>query len=88
MDLDLLLFGLDEGTGTSPRWMEIGPAGILSHSDIQRRGFVALPLLELAPDLVLPPYSIPLRAMALSFDTPGGKPEASFTAELRARFLP
>ncbi len=88
MDLDLLLFGLDEGAGTNPQWMEIGPAGIFSHSDIQRRGFVALPLLELAPDLVLPPYSIPLRAMALSFDTPGGKAETSFTAELRARFLP
>jgi 2-amino-4-hydroxy-6-hydroxymethyldihydropteridine diphosphokinase len=87
MDLDLLLFGLDEGTGTTPDWHEIAPNGAMTHRDIQSRGFVALPLFELAPDLVLPPHRIPLRALALSFDTPGGKPEASFSEELRSRFL-
>lgn len=88
MDLDLLLYGLDEGPGTSPEWIEIGAEGVMAHSDIQRRGFVALPLLELAPDLVLPPHRIPLRALALSFGSPGGKAEETLSADLRARYLP
>jgi 2-amino-4-hydroxy-6-hydroxymethyldihydropteridine diphosphokinase len=87
MDLDLLLYGITEGPGTSPEWEEIGAEGITAHSDIQKRGFVALPLLELAPDLVLPPHRIPLRALALSFDSPGGRPEENFSDSLRARFL-
>ncbi|MGD2120558.1 MAG: 2-amino-4-hydroxy-6-hydroxymethyldihydropteridine diphosphokinase [Gemmatimonadota bacterium] len=88
MDLDLLLYGLDEGPGTSPEWRTLGTDGVLAHADIQKRGFVALPLLELAPDLVLPPHQIPLRALALSFDSPGGTPEESFSEALRDRFLP
>ncbi|MBT8395497.1 MAG: 2-amino-4-hydroxy-6-hydroxymethyldihydropteridine diphosphokinase [Gemmatimonadetes bacterium] len=87
MDLDLLLYGLGEHPGTSPEWQEVAPEGILAHSDIQRRGFVALPLFELAPDLVLPPYNIPLRALALSFETPGGKGEPALSRGLRSRFL-
>ncbi len=87
IDLDLLLYGVDEGTGTSPEWQEIASGGIMVHRDIQKRGFVALPLFELAPDLVLPPYSIPLRALALSFDTPGGKAESALSGGLRSRFL-
>jgi 2-amino-4-hydroxy-6-hydroxymethyldihydropteridine diphosphokinase len=87
MDLDLLLYGLDEGAGTSPEWREIGAEGVMVHSDIQKRGFVALPLLELAPDLVLPPHRVPLRALALSFGSPGGKAEEALSADLRAQFL-
>ncbi len=87
MDLDLLLYGLDEASGTIPEWREIGAEGVMAHSDIQKRGFVALPLLELAPDLVLPPHRIPLRALALSFGSPGGKAEEALTDDLRTKFL-
>lgn len=88
MDLDLLLYGLYQGPGTNPLWEEIGEEGVLAHPDIHKRGFVALPLLELAPDLVLPPHRVPLRALALSFDSPGGTIEELFTENLRVRFLP
>lgn len=88
MDLDLLLFGLDQGPGANPEWKEISPEGALAHRDIQKRGFVALPLLELAPDLLLPPHRIPLQALALSFGTPGGKAEETLSDNLRSRFIP
>jgi len=87
MDLDLLLFGRKEGEGHPPIWEKIGPSGYLAHSDIERRPFVTHPLLELAPDLILPRYGMPLRALAASFDTPGGQPETDFTKTLRSRFL-
>jgi 2-amino-4-hydroxy-6-hydroxymethyldihydropteridine diphosphokinase len=87
MDLDLLLYGLENRDGTSPTWQVIGPGNLLIHSDIQTRPFVAHPLLELAPDLMLPPHGTPLRAIAVSFDTPGGRPEIGFTDGLRKRFL-
>jgi 2-amino-4-hydroxy-6-hydroxymethyldihydropteridine diphosphokinase len=87
MDLDLLLFGIDEGPGSSPEWKPIGGEELMAHGDILKRGFVALPLLELAPDLVIPPHRIPLRALALSFGSPGGKAEDTLTDDLRARFL-
>jgi 2-amino-4-hydroxy-6-hydroxymethyldihydropteridine diphosphokinase len=87
MDLDLLLYGLEEGPGLSPRWKEIGPGGLLAHPDIGSRSFVAHPLLELAPNLILPNHGTLLRAHAASFDTPGGKPETAFTEGLRSRLL-
>jgi len=87
MDLDLLLYGREVGKGHPPLWQEIGPDGLLAHSDIERRPFVAHPLLELAPDLILPHHGMPLRAFAASFDTPGGQPETVFTHALRSRFL-
>lgn len=87
LDLDLLLFGeLKEGS-TDPLWQPVGQDGSLAHRDIERRAFVAHPLLELAPDLSLPPHGVPLRAFAMSFDTPGGRPEVDFTRDLRTRFL-
>jgi 2-amino-4-hydroxy-6-hydroxymethyldihydropteridine diphosphokinase len=88
MDLDLLLFGSDEGPGSSPEWKVIAEGGVMAHVDILKRGFVALPLLELAPDLVLPPHRIPLQALALSFGSPGGKAEEALTNDLRTQFLP
>jgi 2-amino-4-hydroxy-6-hydroxymethyldihydropteridine diphosphokinase len=87
MDLDLLLYGRAVEGGVATDWEEIGPDGILAHRDIQRRAFVAVPLFELAPDLILPPHNIPLVALAGTFDTPGGKPEEALTANLRLRFL-
>ncbi|MFH1763483.1 MAG: 2-amino-4-hydroxy-6-hydroxymethyldihydropteridine diphosphokinase [Gemmatimonadota bacterium] len=87
IDLDLLLLGLENEEGSDPIWQEIGPTGFLTHPDIERRPFVAHPLLELAPNLILPPYRTPLRAFAASFDTPGGRPETVFTEGLRSRFV-
>ncbi len=87
IDLDLLLYGLENKEGSDPIWQEIGPTGLLTHPDIERRPFVAHPLLELAPNLFLPPYRTPLRAFAANFDTPGGRPETVFTECLRSRFV-
>ena len=87
IDLDLLLFGREEGPDGDTVWEEIGPKKYLAHSDIERRPFVVHPLLELAPELVLPPHGAPLRAFAASFETPGGKAENELTEGLRSRFL-
>lgn len=88
LDLDLLLFGELENGSMGTVWHAIGQDGALAHRDIERRAFVAHPLLELAPDLNLPPHGVPLRAFAMTFDTPGGRPEVDFTEDLRTRFLP
>jgi 2-amino-4-hydroxy-6-hydroxymethyldihydropteridine diphosphokinase len=87
LDLDLLLFGRG-GAGELPAlWEEVGEDGALAHRDIFRRAFVACPLMELSPDLILPPHNVPLRAMASAFDSPGGKPDEALTQSLRERFL-
>jgi len=87
MDLDLLLYGALEAGGSVLTWRSLGPGGDMVHDDIERRAFVAHPLMELAPDLILPPYGTPLRALAAGFPTPGGSAETQFTALIRARFL-
>lgn len=87
MDLDLLLYASVEDDGDGLAWKELGPHGRMVHADIEHRAFVAHPLMELAPDLVLPPYGTPLRALAAGFRTPGGRAEALFTEGLRSRFL-
>ncbi len=87
MDLDLLLYGREEGDESNLIWQEIGTGSLMAHSDIEGRAFVAHPLLELAPDLTLPPHGTPLQALAASFDTPGGRPETAFTETLRSHFL-
>ena len=87
MDLDLLLYGREAADEPDPIWQEIGPGGFLAHSDIEGRPFVAHPLLELAPNLILLPHGTPLQAFAASYDTPGGRPETAFTQTLRSRFL-
>ncbi len=79
MDLDLLVFLSDSASDDEPR-----PP---THPDVLSRGFVAYPLLELAPDLQLPDYGQPLSHIAALLDGPGGKPETDFTARLRNRFL-
>lgn len=85
MDLDLLLYSAFAPTGAGE-----GPPPSLKrppHPEIRSRPFVAIPLLELAPDLLLPPDGIALREIAASFSGPGGEAEGSFTELLRARFL-
>lgn len=87
IDLDLLLYGHGEAEVGPPMWEEIGDDGMMAHSDIFRRAFVACPLMELSPDLILPPHNVPLRALAGTFESSGGKPEDPLTRELRRRFL-
>lgn len=87
MDLDLLLYGWVSEDAPGIAWEEIGDSGLMSHRDIQTRPFVAFPLLELAPDLFLPPHGTPLRAFTASFGSPGGKAEPELTESLRRRFL-
>lgn len=76
MDADLLLY------------LGRGPSGLLPpHPDVLERPFVAIPLMELDPDLVLEPGAVPLRQVAARFPGPGGEPELAFTNHLRAVFL-
>lgn len=86
-DLDLLLYGREKEDEANSIWQEIGPGGFLAHPDIESRPFVAHPLRELAPSLILPPHGMPIQALAASFDAPGGMPETVFTETLRSRFL-
>lgn len=83
MDLDLLLF-LPPGV-----WETTSPPDIPRlHPEVRSRPFVAIPLMELAPDLLLPPDGTPLKEVAATFAGPGGDAESTFTERLRARFLP
>ena len=87
IDLDLLLYGRSLYHERDLDWEEVGPGGLMVHADIERRAFVALPLFELAPDLILPPHRTPLQALAASFDSPGGRAEHLFTEDMRRQFL-
>lgn len=58
------------------------------HQDIRTRPWVALPLLELAPDLRLPPDGISLADVARAFTGPGGRADEALTRRLRRSFLP
>jgi 2-amino-4-hydroxy-6-hydroxymethyldihydropteridine diphosphokinase len=75
LDLDLLLHGdrvLSSDVLTLP------------HPDIRARAFVAIPLLELAPDLVLPDSQIPLRSIVDSLPPYPMEPLRDLTRRLRA----
>ena len=74
IDLDLLLYGdrvIDE------------PGLRIPDPDIRRRPFLAYPLLELDPRLVLPDTSEPLAALAGPLDRHGLCPEPALTDQLR-----
>lgn len=62
--------------------------GTRAHPDIRSRAWVALPLLELDQELVLPPDGTPLKAVAQRFPGPGGEADRALTRELRRRFCP
>jgi 2-amino-4-hydroxy-6-hydroxymethyldihydropteridine diphosphokinase len=77
IDLDLLVLG-----------EHVGSEGLtLPDPDIRRRAFVALPLHELAPDLVLPDTGEPLATVARTFAETELEPDASLTATLRAQLV-
>lgn len=56
--------------------------------DIRKRVFIAVPLLELAPDLVLPDTGERLAAVPCLLEKDRLEPFDSFTRELKARFCP
>jgi 2-amino-4-hydroxy-6-hydroxymethyldihydropteridine diphosphokinase len=55
----------------------------LPDPEIARRAFIALPLLELAPDLTLPGSGIPLSSLVETLDASEMQPLGDFTAQLR-----
>jgi 2-amino-4-hydroxy-6-hydroxymethyldihydropteridine diphosphokinase len=76
MDLDLLILGdlvLDEERLRLP------------DPDIRRRPFIALPLSELAPELILPDTREPLSKVAAALSADGLEVDAELTALLRKR---
>ncbi len=79
IDLDLLLYG--DVVSSAPELP-------LPHPDVTTRRFVALPLLELAPDLVLPGSGARLAAIVPSLPPYPMKPLVRLTQELRRRYLP
>jgi 2-amino-4-hydroxy-6-hydroxymethyldihydropteridine diphosphokinase len=74
MDLDLLIHG-DQVLSSG--------ALLLPHPDIRERRFVAIPLLELAPDLTLPDSAMPLRSVASSLPAYSMEPLRDFTRRLQ-----
>lgn len=77
MDLDLLVF--DDVVETKPR--------PLPHPDIWTRYFVAAPLMEIAPGLVLPGRNTPIEEIVSGLNSSGCEPLEDFTGRLKARFL-
>ncbi len=74
IDLDLLLHG---------DAVSVAPGPQLPHPDVAGRRFVALPLLELAPDLVLPGSGIRLASTVTALPAHPMEPLAELTRELR-----
>ncbi len=77
IDLDLLLYG--------DRAVE-EPDLVIPDPDIRSRPFLALSLLEVAPELIMPDTGLPLAIEAGSMDREGMKPDEDFSRRLNARF--
>jgi len=74
MDLDLLIYG-DQVSSSKGL--------VLPHPDIRQRRFVAIPLLELAPDLTLPDSGTALHSMVSSLPPYSMEPLRDFTQRLK-----
>lgn len=73
IDLDLIIYGS----------LEVNSDGlVLPDPDIYARPFLAIPLFELAPELVLPGERA-LKELAASLDTKGMEELAAYTARIR-----
>jgi 2-amino-4-hydroxy-6-hydroxymethyldihydropteridine diphosphokinase len=76
IDLDLILYGNLE--------MEAQAEGLhLPDPDILKRPFLALPLFELAPDLVLPGYGLRIADIAAALPQGGMKPLKDYSLLLK-----
>lgn len=76
IDLDLLILGDVVSDEARLR---------LPDPDIRRRPFVGLPLLELAPELILPDTGEPLRQVVAAWSDAGLEPDIALTAALRSK---
>ena len=79
IDLDLLLYG---------EYVLSNNELSLPDPDIMERAFIAVPLYELAPDLMLPGSGIPIRQLAKQFAAENMKPLHEYTRRLRIELLP
>jgi len=78
IDLDLLLYGDLALSNTEL---------ILPDPDILKRAFIAVPLYEIAPDLVLPGWGVPIRQVAERFTAEGMQPLREYTRQLQNELL-
>jgi 2-amino-4-hydroxy-6-hydroxymethyldihydropteridine diphosphokinase len=78
IDLDLLLYN---------GMLESGDEGTRVHPDIRERAFVALPLLELAPEIRLPDTGEPLSSVTRGMTSQGLVRHDQFTERLRKEML-
>jgi dihydroneopterin aldolase/2-amino-4-hydroxy-6-hydroxymethyldihydropteridine diphosphokinase len=78
IDLDLLLYGDSVLSGSELT---------LPDPDILKRPFIAIPLYEIAPDLVLPDVRVPIRQVAEQFSTKTMQPLDKLTRSLRNELL-
>lgn len=76
IDLDLILYGS----------ALIAEAGLrIPDTDIATRSFVAVPLLELAPQLIIPGSNTKLSSLAMAHELEGMEALTAYTEELRSR---
>lgn len=80
LDLDILLY-LIPTTGPTDK-----STPLPVHNDVLTRAWVALPLFELSPELLLPPEGTPLAEVVSAFSGPGGVRDP-LTDLLRQEFL-
>jgi 2-amino-4-hydroxy-6-hydroxymethyldihydropteridine diphosphokinase len=78
IDLDLLLYGDSVVSGSDLT---------LPDPDILTRPFIAIPLYEIAPDLVLPDERVPIRQVAERFAAQSIRPMHDYTRRLRNELL-
>ena len=74
IDLDVLVYG---------DWVQDTDDLVLPDAEIPERPFLAWPLFELAPDLVLPGSNRSLREIAAAFSDHAMRPLPAYTAQLR-----
>lgn len=89
MDLDLLVYfpALEPEVGGAGSESEALPPLSHPHPDVFNRPWVAVPIFELAPRLLLPPDNRPIREVSRQFFDPGGEALYDFSDDLRERFL-
>lgn len=63
------------------------PQLILPDPQIQKRPFIAIPLYELTPELLIPKYNIPIKDIAAKMDKNNMQPLDQYTHMLRKEFI-
>jgi 2-amino-4-hydroxy-6-hydroxymethyldihydropteridine diphosphokinase len=85
MDVDVIWYLPGPGeTGKTQDSGGAAPSKLLPSSEIFTRPFVAVPLAELAPDLILPPDHTPIRQVVLRLSESVGEEDSSLTSRLQA----